>query len=338
VSSAREIDALVADLSADRSVIRDAAVARLIVLGARAVDKLTAVLESAAPRSARIACLQALEAIASPRALDPALRAVGDRDPAVASAAVSMVQTFLRSARGADVADRLTELAVDGRRQPDVRLAAIDALSQLTAAELGPLWSVLAQDSHHGVRARAQTAVSRRPGAPADPLRDVITAAEESLPDDPVTLGHAIAEASPSIALPLLHRLVERIREREAAESPDQRGQWTNARAAAHLALANRGSRLALYDLRELLERATAPLPVEFLAALSLVGDAGCLEAVAAAYAKTDGSSRGKTDWWRQHLASAFQTIVKRERLTRRHAIMKKIIKRWPAILGVHVA
>jgi hypothetical protein len=45
VSSAREIDALVADLSADRSVIRDAAVARLIVLGARAVDKLTAVLE-----------------------------------------------------------------------------------------------------------------------------------------------------------------------------------------------------------------------------------------------------------------------------------------------------
>jgi hypothetical protein len=332
-SPGREIDALVADLSAADPITREAAVARLTVLGPRAVDKLTAVLESAAPGSARIAALQALEAIASPRGLDPALRAVDDRDRAVASAAVSMVRTFLRSARGADVTDRLTEIAVDAHRQPDVRLAAIDALSDLTSAELKPLWKVLARDSHPAVRARAQSAVSRQPAAATDPLRDVTSAAEGTLPDDPVALGHAIAGAAGSIALPLLHHIVERIREREAAEPPGRRAQWTNARAAAHLALASRGSRLALYDLRESLERATAPLPVEFLAALSLVGNAGCLEAVAAAYAKSGGSSRAQTDWWRQHLASAFQTIVKRERLTRRHALMKKILKRWPSIL-----
>ena len=152
-SSGREIDALVADLSAGDSITREAAVARLTVIGARAVEKLTAVLESRAPGSARVAALQALEAIASPRALDPALRAAGDGDPAVASAAVSMVQTFLRSAHGADVAGRLTGLAVDTERPPELRLAAIDALSGLTSAELRPLWSVLAKDSHPAVRA-----------------------------------------------------------------------------------------------------------------------------------------------------------------------------------------
>src|ERR1700688_3711130 len=108
-SSGREIDGLVADLSADRPVTREAAVARLTVHGARAGAKLMAVLESAAPSPARVASLQALEAIANPRALDPALRAVDDRDPAVALAAVSMVRAFLRSARGADVTDRLMQ-------------------------------------------------------------------------------------------------------------------------------------------------------------------------------------------------------------------------------------
>jgi hypothetical protein len=332
-SPGKEIDALVADLSADRPVTREAAVARLTVLGARVVDKLTAVLESAAPGPARVAALQTLEAIASPRALDPALRAVDDRDQAVALAAVSMVRAFLRSARGADVTGRLTQLAVDAKSPADVRLAAIDALSDLTSAELKPLWKVLTKDSHPAVRARAEAAISRARAAPTDPLRDVTAAAERELPDDPVALGRAISQAAGSIALPLLHHIVERIREREAREPPGHRSEWTNARATAHLALANRGSRLALYDVRESLERATAPLPVEFLATLSLVGDAGCLEAIAAAYAKSGGSSRAQTDWWRQHLASAFQTIVKRERLTRRHALMKKILKRWPSIL-----
>ena len=97
------------------------------------------------------------------------------------------------------------------------------------------------------------------------------------------------------------------------------------ARAAAHVALAHRGSRLAVYDLRESLESADAPLPVEFLAALTLVGDRSCLEPIAAAYAH----ARGGHAWWRQHLADAFRAIAARERITRRNAVMKKIEKRW---------
>ena len=63
---------------------------------------------------------------------------------------------------------------------------------------------------------------------------------------------------------------------------------------------------------------------------VSLVGDATCLESVAAAYAHAPG---GGDDWWRDHLADTFRAIVKREKLTPRHAVMKKIQKRWPAIL-----
>jgi hypothetical protein len=94
-------------------------------------------------------------------------------------------------------------------------------------------------------------------------------------------------------------------------------------RGVAHVALARRASRLGIYDLRESIEGASAPLPVEFLTALALAGDASCLEAIAAAHEHAIDS------WWRRHLSDAFQAIVAREGLSRRHAVMKKIEKRW---------
>ena len=62
---------------------------------------------------------------------------------------------------------------------------------------------------------------------------------------------------------------------------------------------------------------------MEFLTALSLIGDASCLEAIAEAHRVAQDS------WWRQHLADAFRAIVTREKLTRRHAVIKKIEKKW---------
>src|SRR5207245_1063273 len=121
--------------------------------------------------------------------------------------------------------------------------------------------------------------------------------------------------------------IVERVREREGAEPAARRDEWRLARASAHQALAIRGSRLALYDLRETLETAKGRLPVEFLAPLALIGDASCLEAIAAAHA-----AAGDT-WWRQHLADAFYAIVTRERLTR-STILRKIVKRGSALAG----
>ena len=92
------------------------------------------------------------------------------------------------------------------------------------------------------------------------------------------------------------------------------------------LRLGTRGSRLALYDLRDsLLE--PERLPVAFLAALEEIGDVTCLEPLAAAY---DASSRSGDAWWREHLAAAFRAIVRREGLTRRHAAVKRALARWP--------
>jgi hypothetical protein len=85
-----------------------------------------------------------------------------------------------------------------------------------------------------------------------------------------------------------------------------------------------------LYDLRETLEASNGPLPVEFLAALERIGDVSCLEPIASAYitAPVEG------EWWREHLVHAFRAIVARERVTRRHAAMKKIARRWPEALS----
>jgi hypothetical protein len=131
---------------------------------------------------------------------------------------------------------------------------------------------------------------------------------------------------------------VQRIRERER-ETTDgvRRREWMTARAAAHQVLAARGSTVALYDLRETIERGEAA-PVEMLAALGAIGDRTCLEAIAAAYARAgaqpagDGTSAAAgADWWPGHLAAVFRTIAAREKVGERHAVIRRIRARWPA-------
>jgi HEAT repeat protein len=96
------------------------------------------------------------------------------------------------------------------------------------------------------------------------------------------------------------------------------------ARAAAHQALGARGSRVALYDLREALESKLDPLPLGMLVALGQVGDTSCLEPLAAAAGRT------ASDWQRDHLLDAARRIVRRERLTRRQAVVRRLVARHP--------
>ena len=107
-----------------------------------------------------------------------------------------------------------------------------------------------------------------------------------------------------------------------------ERAEWSAVRGALHQALALRESRLAVYDLRESLADAQAPLPASFLSALHAVGDQSCLEAVAAARA------RATDPRWSQQLHDAFRAIMKRERLTARSAVVKKILARWPEVMS----
>src|SRR6266508_1279944 len=80
-SSTKQIDALVADLASADTVKREAAIARLTVLGARAVERIAALSTSSAASATRTAAFRALEGIADPRAFEPALQSIGDAEP-----------------------------------------------------------------------------------------------------------------------------------------------------------------------------------------------------------------------------------------------------------------
>ena len=298
-SSAKQIAALMADLGATSDVIRETAVARLTVIGGRAVGRLVIVTESDAPAPTRIAAFRALDAIGTLRALKPALQAIDDADADVAVVAIDVARRFLRATRGVDVVDRLTAVAVDRERPDAVRVAALRALGDLEPATIAPLLKSLAGD-------------------PA-----VAMSAQPSVPDEARAIRRTVASRGADVTLTELLRIVEQVRDQEAAAPGDRRAEWAGARAAVHLALAKRGSRIALYDLREWLEAAHQPLPVESLAALSLIGDASCLEPIAGAYARSHDA------WWRQHLLETFHTIATRARVTRRHAVIKRIEKKW---------
>jgi HEAT repeat protein len=328
-SSGRQIDGLVADLSSDRDVVREAAVARLTVIGTRAVDRLTALAsDDRAPQAARAAAFRTLDAIGDPRAVPVAARAMRSPSAPVAAAAAAVLRGFLRGPHGAEALDALTAQALDPSRDPAVRVAALDALADLEAETRAPVWDALAGDPDAAVRA----ALERHDSVASSARVDLDAAADGELPDDPDALRHLLAGAPASTPLARFQQVIDRVRAREAMEPPPRRAQWATARAAAHLALAARNSRLALYDLREWLDAAEGPLPVDAVAALEKIGDASCLEPIAAAYARSTAAGRPAHDWWRQHLAAAFRSIVKRERITRRHAAVKKIEAKWAVL------
>jgi hypothetical protein len=318
-SSAQHVESLIHALGSDQPDQRDGATARLIVIGARALDRVLGVVESGAAPVARIAALRVLEATGDPRAVDHVLAALNSGEGGVARAAAVASRSFLRGARGAAVVDRLTAIALDDGREESLRVAALEVLRELEPTTIAPLVQRLAGSP------RAILAAIEGPAAITAADR-IIRAADEGLGDDPIDLAEAVTGAGGLVGVPVLLRLIERVREREPGERLATRAAWVVVRGRAHVELARRGSRIALYDLRETLERATAPLPVDFLAALSMAGDGSCLEALAGAYDRA--SSEEEDTWWRDHLADAFQAIVAREGMTRRHSVSKRIEKR----------
>jgi hypothetical protein len=333
-SASREIDALITDLTGLHPTAREAAVARLTVIGARAVERLLDVIRSSSDPVARAAAVRTLEGIRDPRGLRPALEIASSAgDTSLAVAAVGLARIFIRSDRGRDVVDRLTKLALDVDRPVAVRLAAIAALKDLEPATVEPLLRALARDASAAIRGEAGgPGVVKRPDGTqtihsVDPDAFLMSAAQEALPDNPDQLRAALAGASRKTPLSVLLKIVERAREKEVAE-PRRRDKWATVRGAGHRALAKRRSRIGVYDLREWLDTSTSPLPVDAFAALSLLGDVSCLEPIAARYAApTD-------EWSTTHLAELFRAIVSRERISRRHPIVKRIGRKYAAALA----
>lgn len=322
-SGAAEIRALVQALSGVDDVRRESAVARLAVVGTRSVPHVLAAYRASEDRTARVAMLRALESIGDPRAADVARGALAEGgDLAVAATGVLRE---LQDSPQADVAsealDALMSAALNADAERRVRIAAIEALQHLpeVRAKLG---EALAGDPDPGIRQRAS-------GADGPPPEEEATwndALDGHLPDDARVLREAVNVYGTRAALSALQKLVDRIRAREDALDEARRGEWRALRGSVHQILALRGSRVALYDLRETLQTSATELPPSFLAAVQLVGDLPCLEALAEAYDRADSNNAR----WRGQLAAAFRVVAVRERVTRRHALMKRILARWP--------
>jgi hypothetical protein len=307
---------------------REAAVARLAVIGPRAVEHLLQDYPKASMARARAGMLRALEASGDPRAVPLARAALDDSSssPELISAAIGVLRAFLGAVQPAvarDALDALVTAALDHTRAADIRTAALDAMHDLPASVLEPMQQTLASDPNSVVRERLASP-PEQPGLPASVWRDAV---EARLPSSPSVLKRAVSVVAPAARLIELQHVVDAIRSQEARETDaGRRAEWRTVRGAVHQALAARGSTLALYDLRDsLLE--PGRLPVAFLAALEEIGDATCLEPLAAAY---DASSRSGDAWWREHVAAAFRAIVRRDGLTRRHAAVKRALARWP--------
>jgi hypothetical protein len=241
----------------------------------------------------------------------------------VAAAAAGSLRALLdspdeRAAAGA--LDALVGAALDPSRERRVRVAAYAALRGMPADVLEPV----------------SAAIRQLPGAqPSDADGSEVDAVWQDaidgrLPDDPSILRDAIGARAAAAPLGTLQGLIEacRVRENESAANADRAG-WLAARGALHQALALRGSRVALYDLRETLAGTQSALPSTFATAVHAVGDQSCLEGIAAAGSAADS---GTNTAWRQQLQAAFDAIVKREKLTKRSAVLKKIATRWPGV------
>jgi hypothetical protein len=323
-TASTEVRMLVAALIAGDDVQREAAVARLAVIGSRAVNRLVAAYgATGAGVSARIGILRALEAVADARALPVALQALNDR-PEVAVAGVGVLRVLLESVAGgraAQALDTLVTTVLDTSVTRRVRLAALDALTNMPAAARLRIETALKEDPDPVVRSRVGGA-----GGVSAAEVEWQEAMEGRAGSDPAPLREAAELHAGSAPLIELQRLIDVAREREtqAGDSTDG-AEWRELRGVLHRALAERGSTVALYDLRETLDRTTVPLPEPYLVALQKVGDEACLEPIAGACSRVEGDAR-----WQEQLAMAFSAIASRYRLSKRSATLKRIGARWP--------
>lgn len=275
--------------------------ARLRVAGAAAFSPLARFLQSGAAPVALAGALAALEGAEDPRAIAVARRALAAADVDVAQAAVAVLRGWLNAEQGIEAIEALTVVALDRERPGPLRLAALDALSDLPPHLVAPI--------------RATSALEPGPTPTDDPAR---------------ALEWLSAHTS-SVSLAAVHELISAAREAERlALSEQRREDWRRVRGAAHMALARRGSRLALYDLRDTLGAATRPLPLDFLTAIAAIGDESCLDPLARAWTRAEAEP-----WWQTRLGEAARDVLTRHGLSGRHAAVRRVRDKWPAFHAV---
>tara|TARA_B100001123_G_C15302452_1_gene1021499 strand:- start:134 stop:1072 length:939 start_codon:yes stop_codon:yes gene_type:complete len=307
-SSVSEIDQLITDLQQESKIRRDAAVARLRIVGSRSIPRLTAIIQSDNTATVRVAALSALETSNDSRARDSAMAALSDKHEPVALAAIIVMKSWLSTDADAMTVDALVTLVLDPNRSQTVRQAALQALADLPESLVQPLRQQLTQEL--GIKN--------------------VTAETTEITNNPARALEWLNTEGANTTLSEIHQLITYARAKEhACESSAEQAAWCYLRGAAHVLLAKRNSRVALYDLRESIEKTSKPLPLDYLLAIRSIGDATCLEPLGRAWAGASAEP-----WWCQQLADAAKNIISREKLTGRHAVVKRARARWAGFLS----
>ena len=107
-SASHEVRRLIGDLEGPDAVKREAASARLAIIGTRAVRQILERLAAGGDPSVRASLLQSLEAIPDPRAIDPVLTALSAPEPEIRQAATRAAKGLLPLPQSTRLLDRLT--------------------------------------------------------------------------------------------------------------------------------------------------------------------------------------------------------------------------------------
>ncbi|MCC7042306.1 MAG: hypothetical protein IT183_00445 [Acidobacteria bacterium] len=320
-----DIGALIGQLAHADPVVRESAEARLVVVGDRAVPAVRTLLhDSSASSSARVRALRTLAAIDRHRAIEAAAVAAVGVDEALALDAIDLLAEAVSGATdpvGGDRAlEHLTRLTLDPSVAEHRRLVMMEPLSRLPAPLRTPIFDALASDASRAIAARATNQDTATKGALAR------WSDADRLPPEPDALAEAIAIEGHQAPLTALRRLVDLVRAREKIATDVERDGWRGARGLLHETLAQRGSLIALYDLRETLEQVDRSVSAHFLTAAMAVADASCLDAIAARWVHA-----GQDVWLRDQLERIFHAIINRERLGRSSPVLVRLLKRHPA-------
>ncbi len=314
-SRSREIQERLAELGSARPASRDSAIARLTLLGERAVEPLLETLRLGSP-VARMGAIKVLEqlrparalpallaqlsagegeivaaaagaiaALGSAKAVVPLSKALSHED-AEAKAAVASALAKLFTSGVEEALEPLVRTLLDGRADERLRLIAERALSRLPGREL------------RAIRARLGGAGRRRPSRP--------TSGAPKLPSEPAPDVDALLAALPkgAAAVTALHRALETVTDASAA-------------VRLHQALAQRGSRIALYALRESLEARPPRAAAALLEVAAQIGDASLVASIVALAADRTALTGPCAD--------ALAAIVSREKLRKTHRGVKAV-------------
>ena len=209
-----------------------------------------------------------------------------------------------------------------------MRAAAIRALDTVMPTQRRSLAARLAKETNPDVL-DAVAHLSGADGDAGDSDRALADAASGRLSGADVLKRH-LARAGSRQPLPVLDDLLKVVVARAARiRDPEEAAEWLDVRAGLHAALASRGSRLGLYDLRDALDAWQEPQPRAFITAARAVGDASCLEPLGRAFARV------LSEWSRHDILLACRDILRRERLTRRHQVVRRLVRQVPALAAV---